>query len=324
MKKKQALAFFLASLVSAAIFVVLVKKIKVEKSNSEISTILDSTALGKVDKLALKNSENEIVLVKTEDSSWVIENGEGLEGDASRIYRFIDDLSSSKIERTVSSSADKNSEYGFGLSSVKVLIEEGGRLIRELHLGETRSGGGQYIKLDQQESIYLISKSVSSDLTKDYWAYKTLIEIPKSNVKGIWWSEAKNKSKTVSYVREKASDEFKISRSSGPIKEENFSRVLKALENLAFIKLKDRSDKETASSIEKSSKLIRVRLFDGRELNLTVGSQTSSLGGLLPIELQIGKSPQNETAIPESLIKENEKLAKLNAQYFFLFSEQIF
>lgn len=323
MAGNRTLTIFLPALVAITAGVVVLKQFRQTNTKEEVRPLMDSAVFGSVDRIALEHNSKKVVLKKNEQSEWTLESDQGFSADAKKISQFLDSLNSSKIERTVVKKAEKAEEYGFGPASPKITLESKGKSLLALELGDSRSGGGQFIKFSDKESVFLATAPVSTDVDGDNWAYKTLLKIPKKEVQSITWQEGKNLSKSVTYSRKTEADKFELTPSQSDIKEEKFTQLMDSLENLSFEKRKERSDQTVTNALATPARRITLNLFDGRLLTLTSATPAAEKGALIPMEVTVESDPKSGKTMPSKLAEEITRISDFNKKYFFLFPARI-
>ncbi|MEY4064603.1 MAG: hypothetical protein RIR26_811 [Pseudomonadota bacterium] len=323
MAGNRTLTIFLPALVAITAGVVLFKQFRQTNTKEEIRPLVDTTVFGSVDRIALEHNSKKVVLKKNEQNEWAIESDQGFSADAKKISQFLDGLNASKIERTVVKKAEKVEEYGLGAAAPKIALESKGKSLLALELGESRSGGGQFIKFSDKDSVFLATAAVSTDLDVDHWAYKTLLKIPKKEIQTITWQEGKNLTKSVTYSRKAEADKFELSPAKSDLKEEKFTQLMDSLENLSFEKRKERADQAIASALAAPSRRVTLNLFDGRKVTLTSAVPPSEKGGLIPMDVSVESDPKSGKTIPTKLAEEMTRISDVNKKYFFLFPARV-
>src|SRR5690606_25278429 len=80
-------------------------------------------------------------------------------------------------------SKDDDKEYGFGdTQKTLVLIKSDGEKALTLQLGQRRTGGGVYVRLDEKPDVYLVGQMLSFAADAKEWENKTLAQLPLDDV----------------------------------------------------------------------------------------------------------------------------------------------
>lgn len=323
MANKMKTSVFLSALAALTGGIVLSKHLTTSSEKQDSRPLLPSAVFPSIDQIEIEKSGQKVDLKKSGKNEWVVESDKSFAADANKISQFMDTLNSSKIERTVAKKAENPAQFGLGAAATKLALRGGGKNVLLVEVGDTRSGGGQYIKFADNDSVYLVTGLLSFNPLPDDWHYKTLLRIPRKEIQSISWQTTGQSSNVAKYARKSEADKFELTPAKSGLKEEQFNQLISSLENFSFEKKKDRSDKSLIESISKPVGRITVNLFDGRLVQLTSGSPSSKNEALIPLDVSLTTNPATSKSMPDRFAEEATRLSALNKNYFFLFPKSI-
>jgi hypothetical protein len=303
--------------------IVLFQKFGSAEKQSAPRPLAENFRWDETERISIEKETQKAILQRNSKNEWTIENDNSFAADATKITRLLDSLTGAKIERTVTKKADNTDEFGLGSKAAKLNLESKGKIQLSIVLGEARAGGGQYFKFADRDSVYLLSAALRPEVESDSWAYKTLLRIPKKEVRSVQWSEGKKLSATTTYARKKESDKFELSPAKAAVTEENFNQLLDRLENLSFEKRKPRTDNSAADSLSLPVRSVTLSLFDGRMVTLVSGAPLQGAGGWAAMDISISVDPSSGKALSTAQAEEKAKLDDSNKKYIFLFPAEI-
>jgi hypothetical protein len=131
--------------------------------------VLPTAKSADISVIELKKGEQSLKFARGTDNIWYL--GEASSGKAiaaGQVVHLLDDLTQARLDQAVGSDKDGVADYGLGTPTVVSLTAKDQQLIR-VHLGSARSGGGQYVSIPDDPSIYLTARLVQVNLDEGSW-----------------------------------------------------------------------------------------------------------------------------------------------------------
>lgn len=146
--------------------------------------VFDTKALEKTARIRLTDQGRTVILARQPDGKWIVPDYYGLPADFSKLTRFIDDLSSARIQRLVTQNPDVLARLEFKDTSV-ALLDSADKALWTLTLGKDAEGGGRFIRYDDEKKGYKASLNLFPDSTAKNWADTLLVDLKPDDVAGV-------------------------------------------------------------------------------------------------------------------------------------------
>lgn len=214
--KKQQVIFFLV-LLAALIFLIIFKQIYRQnqfKQQFESGFSIQFAPV-KIDKIEfIKNEKNKIELIKNSD--WRIPALWNIKADPLKINYLFNELLNASMELR-GSTQEVLSDFGFVDGETAILtLSSTGKSVLKLVVSPRIAVEGVFVRLDGQNSVYLIDKNLwsllgvfgdpkSEEFKPDFWADLTLSDLDQSKVKFLSFSEIRNGKEVSVFQLEKIS-----------------------------------------------------------------------------------------------------------------------
>lgn len=132
-------------------------------------SILEAGKSPDISLIEFKKGDQSLKLARGSDNIWYLgDAGSGKAAAASQVVRLLDDLSRARLDQVVGSEKDGVVDYGLGTPTV-VSLSAKDQPVARINLGSARSGGGQYVSVPEDSSIYLTARMVQVDLNEGSW-----------------------------------------------------------------------------------------------------------------------------------------------------------
>ena len=140
--------------------------------------------LNKISEISLKDGDQQLLLKRSKDSLWLVDQEGEFPAEASKVVRLIDQLTASEIRRLVSTHKEKWSTLD--IQTEKYLaIKEGDNNVLMIHPGKIAQSGGQFVGFADGPESFVIDPALNLDLKADNWVLKTIVDLNKSDIKEL-------------------------------------------------------------------------------------------------------------------------------------------
>ena len=138
--------------------------------------VFDVKVLEKAARIRLTDQGKTVLLAKQPDGRWVVSSYYELPADFAKRGRFLDDLSSAKIQRLVTRTPERLARLEFKDTSI-AFLDTADKAIWKLMLGKDAEGGGRFVRFDDEQRGYLANLSTYLDSDAKNWADSLLISV---------------------------------------------------------------------------------------------------------------------------------------------------
>lgn len=259
------------SLLAGAILLFLPPKERLPTSKMGTELVSLAEQVG-VEEISIQESGKAALVLKKGDSGvWYLEQ-DRYPVNPGRLQTFFKELSDAKIRSAMPRTADDDREYGLNDGTVIVLRSEGQLAQKKVTFGGSRAGGGVFVRLEDEEQVFLVGRSVNLHSDPTYWENKALLHLPREKVKSVTVKNNEGK-EVISYSRNDGNSDFTVPGS----KPENLNQYeLKNLagfvENFVITARHDKNDEAVVKALAKPYQ-IELSTFTNSRLVLLIGTR---------------------------------------------------
>ncbi|GEM_PF-538154 len=252
-----------------------------EKQEKMGGPLLSDFPMNEITSLSVKSAENSVSLKKGE-TVWVLENRFNYPADFSAITDFVKNLKEAKVGRNFKAEKDTlarlaledpdKKEVSNEEKGVRVILEgKEKKVLADLIVGKPRemsapgAGGGQYVMLAKDTTVYLVDKSFQSlDKKAAEWLDKDLTDVKATDVEKVVCLDPKSGKVVYTLKRpEKGKDAELAEIPAGrKIRKAKISSALGVLASLRTEDIADPAKKAEETGSDKAL-CLEYHLFDG-------------------------------------------------------------
>lgn len=240
-------------------------------------TLLDSATVAKIGGLHLRSDGNEVTLTGIDPagmSAGVVKEYHDLPADYTKFVRLIDDLTKdeAKITRMVASSPERLEKLGFDGDHIE-LRDKDGKAIWTLHLGNSPTSGGKFVKFGDESKAYLSGFSAWLDTSAKGWADAALIPGTKADdVVGIQARFPDGGTLTATRVDGKGVWKSQDLADGETLKDSELGSLASKLTGLRFTDTREPESLETIAG-RPTARTYTITLADGRTYTITASQR---------------------------------------------------
>lgn len=219
-------------------------------------------------RLTLSDQGKTVELARGADGAWTVPSYHDFPADFAKLSRLITDLSDAKVQRLVTSRADRLARLEFKDTSLRLAAADG-RELWHVTLGKTAEGGGRFLRFGTEEKGYQAALNVWLDAEPKNWADATLLNLKPDDVAAIELGFADGA--TVAATRAKKEDPWTAPAAPAG-KRIKVSTLTTVLSNLGSLRFSDTTapDDEKAVAARPHGRTVKLTTFDGKSYTVTL------------------------------------------------------
>lgn len=141
-----------------------------------------------VDGLRLVFSEGKQIDMAKASGAWRLD---GAPADAAKIEEVLNGLKESTVESRVSGNAQYHDRFDVGEKGIRLTVLKENQVLHELIVGKTAGGDAVYVRLPEQDEVYVLSGMPRYTLTEDplTWRDRAVASFTADQVRFIGYTE---------------------------------------------------------------------------------------------------------------------------------------
>lgn len=217
--------------------------------------------------LRVTDQNKTVTLARQPDGSWSVTSFFDLPADFAKITGLVGSLTEAKIQRLVTTRAERMDHLGFKDTQV-VLINTSGKEFLSLSLGKNAEGGGRFVRYGVEPKAYLANFEGSLDAESKNWANPILLNLKPEDIAQADISTGQGSSILIS--RTKKDEAWTSAQIPGgkKINANKISALLASLGNLRFTETSELNDPGYIAT-KASARVCKLTTFEGKTLTLT-------------------------------------------------------
>jgi hypothetical protein len=232
--------------------------------------LVDQATAEKAAKLRISDQGNTVTLARQPDGSWRVPGYFDFPADFSKLSGFVGSLTGAKLERLVTSNAERIARLEFKDTKID-LLDAADKELWTVTLGKTPdTGGGRFARFGSESKAWLASLDVFLDTEPKNWVDAQLLSLKTDDIAKIEIPFAEGG--TVAVSRAKKDDPWASDKTpeGQRLKNEKVANLLGALGNLRFTDTTDFTD-ANALGARANARAFKLRTFDGKTIDVLLG-----------------------------------------------------
>lgn len=232
--------------------------------------LLDPAKAEKIGKVRFADAGKQIELTRQGDGSWRVTSYHDLPADFGKLSGFIASLTEAKIQRLVTSNADRIGRLEFKDTRID-LLDSAGQSIFGVILGKTpETGGGRFVRFGDEQKAYLASLNAWLDTEGKNWANAELLSLKADDIAKVEIPFAEGGPLTVS--RAKKDEAWKADKTPAgqQVKADKVSALLSSLGTVRFSDTTAPDDASVAPA-KANLRTFKVTTFDNKTVSIALG-----------------------------------------------------
>ncbi|MCX6953992.1 MAG: DUF4340 domain-containing protein [Verrucomicrobia bacterium] len=233
-------------------------------------SLVDRTVVEKAAKLRFSDQGKTVTLVRQPDATWRVASYHDLPADFSKLSGFIGNLTDAKLDRLVTSSADRIARLEFKDTKID-LLDASDKELWTITLGKNPdTGGGRYVRYGTEQKAFLASLGAYLDTESKNWANTELLALKVDDVMKIEVPFAEGG--PVTLTRAKKEDPWTADKTPAgqKVKADRVSSLLSTLSSIRFSDTNEPAD-PAAVAAKASQRTFKIETFDKKVLTVALG-----------------------------------------------------
>jgi len=237
--------------------------------------LVDPEEIEKAAALRISDQGKTVMLTREPGGGWRDVSYFGLSADFSKLSGWINDLTTAKIQRFVTSNPSRLERLEFKDAKVEFL-DAGGRALWSITLGRNADKGGRFVRFNHEDRAYLTDLSSSLDTDPKNWADAQLLNFKPEDIARI--EVAFGEGGPVIVQRRKKDDPWtaigvRTTKGDRPIPSPGkISSLLTTLGSLRFSDTVAPADPQVAAAMQ-HERVVKLTAFDGRTTTITLAQK---------------------------------------------------
>lgn len=251
--------------------------------------VVDASVLEKAAKLRLSDAGKSVELVRQADGTWRVPSYYDMPADFSKLASFVGSLSEAKLQRLVTSNAERLARLEFKDTKIE-LIDSANKPVTSVTLGKTAEvGGGRYVRFGNEQKAYLANLAVYLDVEPKNWANAELYNVKADDVSKI--EIPFNGGSTVTFSRTKK-DEPWTATPPQPGQQVKSDKIATLLNSLGTLRFSDTAtlDAPNVTAAKANMRTVKLTTFDNKTLTIALGRKPEEKKIKPPAPATDGKS----------------------------------
>lgn len=231
--------------------------------------VADKAAVEKAAKLRLSDQGKSVLLVRQSDASWRVASYYDLPADFSKLSNFVGSLTDAKIDRLVSTNAERIARLEFKDTKID-LLDSSDKELWSVTLGKNADTGGRYLRYGTEQKAYLANLSTWLDAESKNWANTELLTLKADDVAKVEIPFAEGGPVTVSRAKKDAEWTADKTPAGQKVKADKISTLLGSFSSLRFSDTNDLTD-ANATAAKANQRVVKLTTFDNKTFTVALG-----------------------------------------------------
>ncbi|MSU25025.1 MAG: DUF4340 domain-containing protein [Opitutus sp.] len=232
--------------------------------------LAERAAVEKAAKLRLTDQGKTVLLTRQPDGTWRVASYHDLPADFSKLTTFVSSLTDAKLDRLVSTNAERIARLEFKDTQI-ALLDATDKEIWSVTLGKNaEAGGGRFLRYGAEQKAYLANLNAYLDTESKNWASAELLTLKAEDIAKI--EIPFTDGGTVTATRAKKDDAWAVDQlpTGQKLKADKISSLLSSLSSIRFSDTNDLTD-ANAVAAKASERLFKLETFDKKIIKIGLG-----------------------------------------------------
>ena len=232
--------------------------------------LVAQTAVEKAAKLRLSDAGKTVELSRQSDGTWRVNSYHDFPADFSKLSGLIGNLTDAKLQRLVTSSADRIARLEFKDTKIELLGADGKELFAVTLGKNPETGGGRFVRFGTEQKAYLANLNAWLDPDPKNWANSEILNLKADDIAKIEIPFAEGGPVVVSRAKKEDPWTAAATPAGQRVKADKITSVLSSL---ASVRFSDTTAPDDAKAVEAKSHLrtYKFETFDKKSVTVALG-----------------------------------------------------
>lgn len=232
--------------------------------------LVERAAIEQAAKLKLSDAGKTVELVRQTDGSWRVASYYDLPADFGKLSGFVSSLTDAKLQRLVTSSAERIGRLEFKDTKIE-LLDGSDKAVFSATLGKNAEvGGGRYVRFGDEQKAYLANLTAWLDAESKNWANSELINVKADDIAKIEIPFAEGGPVTLTRAKKEDAWTSEQTPAGQRIKADKVSTVLSSVGAIRFSDTTAPGDANAAAA-RANQRAFRLTTFDQKTISVALG-----------------------------------------------------
>ena len=275
--------------------------------------LVDRATVEKAAQLRVTDQGKFVTVIRQPDGTWRVPSYFDLPADFSKITGLIGNLTDAKLDRLVTSSADRIARLEFKDTKIE-LLDSAGKAVWSVTLGKTPdSGGGRFVRFGTEQKAFQASLNAWLDPEPKNWANAELLNVKADDVAKIEIPFADGGPITVSRAKKEDAWNADKTPAGQKVKADKISSLLSSVGSVRFSDTNDLTDANFTAA-KANTRTFKLTTFSGKTVTVAMGRKPEDKKLKPPAPTADGKSGPASLGSIADLAKKDEKPKEADAK----------
>ena len=275
--------------------------------------LVDRAAIEKATKLRFADAGKTVELTRQADGTWRVPSYHDFPADFSKLSGLIGNLTDAKLQRLVTSSADRIARLEFKDTKIE-LLDATDKPVFSVTLGKNpETGGGRFVRFGDEPKAFLANLNAHLDTDPKNWANAELInlkadDIAKIEIPFTAASATDASPTTITFSRAKKEDPWTADKTPDGqrVKADKVASILGSIGNVRFSDT-TAPDDANATVAKAHERRFKLETFDKKVIQIAMGRKPEDKKLKTPAPSADGKTGPAALGSIADLLKKEEK-----------------
>ncbi len=275
--------------------------------------LVNTATIEKAAKLRLTDQGKSVTVVRQPDGTWRVPGYFDFPADFSKVSGIIGNLTEAKLDRLVTSSADRIARLEFKDTKIE-LLDSTDKVVWSVTLGKNPdSGGGRFVRFGAEQKAFLATLNAWLDTEPKNWANSELLNLKPDDIAKIEIPFAEGGPVTVSRAKKDDSWTADKTPAGQKVKTDKISSLLSSIGNIRFSDTNDLTDANFTAA-KASERLFKLETFDHKVIKVALGRKPEEKKLKPPAATTDGKTGPAALGSMADLTKKDDKPKEADAK----------
>lgn len=231
-------------------------------------SLVDRNIIEKAAKLRFTDQGKIVTLARQSDGTWRVASYYDLPADFQKLSGLIGNLTDAKVERLVTSSADRIARLEFKNTKIS-LLDSTDEEVWTVTLGKNpETGAGRFVRFGSEQKAFLASLSTWLDIESKNWAYAELLNLKADDIAKVEIPFPEGGTTIVSRAKKEDAWTADQTPAGQKVKSDKIASLVGSIGNIRFTETSE-LDSAAATAAKSHTRAFKLITFDGKTITVS-------------------------------------------------------